>query len=133
MYSATRIAEMSEKLSVEPSSLRLNLLEMHREHCPWKNGESQHNPSEGSLKGLNAWETGRRTVMRLKGREEQRPQSQQSLTQSQRESLLPGEDIIRQEEHTEASADTHRNVDPSEFHTRWKRLQARMSVKRIKK
>jgi len=43
LYTRERIQEISLKVGVEESHLRLNLLEAHREHCPWKNPESQHN------------------------------------------------------------------------------------------
>ncbi|OCK73710.1 zf-C3HC-domain-containing protein [Lepidopterella palustris CBS 459.81] len=57
MYTATRLQEMSAKLNIPESQLRLNLLEAHREHCPWKNGASQHNPVDGQLANKPAWET----------------------------------------------------------------------------
>lgn len=131
MYSAARISEMSEKLSVASSSLRLHLLETHREHCPWKNGESQHNPPEGSLQGLNAWETGSRTLMRLRIRGELRPTSQRSHVELLHEPPSPGGSAYSFE--ADARQSIERPIDPSDFHTRWKRLQARMTVKRVKK
>lgn len=59
MSSDARLSEMSKKLDVPVDSLRLNLLESHREHCPWKNGEVQGNSEDPSspIKGMAAWET----------------------------------------------------------------------------
>lgn len=59
MSSDARLSEMSKKLDVPVESLRLNLLESHREHCPWKNGEVQGNSEDPSspIKGMAAWET----------------------------------------------------------------------------
>jgi hypothetical protein len=47
---------MSIKLSVPVASLRLNLVEAHREHCPWKNGAVQNN-TEGPIADMPAWQT----------------------------------------------------------------------------
>ncbi|KAF2994385.1 hypothetical protein E8E13_002313 [Curvularia kusanoi] len=52
-----RLHEMSKKLDVPVASLRLNLLESHREYCPWKNGAVQANSPDGWIAGLAAWET----------------------------------------------------------------------------
>ena len=57
LYTRERIQEISLKVDVEESHLRLNLLEAHREHCPWKNPESQHNPVDGQLANTPAWKT----------------------------------------------------------------------------
>lgn len=48
---------MSAKLDVPVESLRLNLLESHREHCPWKNPETQGNSSDSPIAGMAAWQT----------------------------------------------------------------------------
>ncbi|KAH6633069.1 C3HC zinc finger-like-domain-containing protein [Boeremia exigua] len=52
-----RLREMSSKLDVPPESLRLNLLESHREHCPWKNATVQGNPPDGPIAHMPAWQT----------------------------------------------------------------------------
>jgi len=57
LSSDTRLREMSSKLDVSMQSLRLNLLEAHREHCPWKNGEVQGNSIDGPIAGMSAWQT----------------------------------------------------------------------------
>jgi hypothetical protein len=57
LSSDTRLKEMSKKLEVPIESLRLNLLESHREHCPWKNAETQANSSDGPIANMAAWQT----------------------------------------------------------------------------
>jgi len=52
-----RLKEMSTKLDVPIESLRLNLLESHREHCPWKNPVTQGNTKNGPIENMAAWET----------------------------------------------------------------------------
>lgn len=57
LFSDTRLKDMSKKLDVPVESLRLNLLESHREHCPWKNAETQANSSDGPIANMAAWQT----------------------------------------------------------------------------
>ncbi|CAI6319101.1 unnamed protein product [Periconia digitata] len=52
-----RLQEMSKKLSVPIETLRLNLVEAHREHCPWKNPETQRNPLDGPIAHMAGWQT----------------------------------------------------------------------------
>ncbi|KAL5413987.1 hypothetical protein PMIN06_002008 [Paraphaeosphaeria minitans] len=52
-----RLKEMSKKLDVPIETLRLNLVESHREHCPWKNPETQHNPIDGPIANMAGWQT----------------------------------------------------------------------------
>lgn len=48
---------MSTKLSLPIDSLRLNLLESHREHCPWKNAAVQCNSKDTPIADMPAWQT----------------------------------------------------------------------------
>jgi hypothetical protein len=57
LSSATRLTEMSKKLDVPIESLRLNLLESHREHCPWKNAHVQANEKDSPIADMPAWQT----------------------------------------------------------------------------
>jgi hypothetical protein len=57
LSSDTRLKEMSKKLDVPVETLRLNLLESHREHCPWKNSETQGNSNDGPIADMAAWQT----------------------------------------------------------------------------
>jgi hypothetical protein len=57
LSSDKRLKEMSTKLDISMESLRLNLLECHREHCPWKSATSQANSSDGPIANMPAWQT----------------------------------------------------------------------------
>ncbi|KAF1845177.1 zf-C3HC-domain-containing protein [Cucurbitaria berberidis CBS 394.84] len=57
LSSDARLKEMSKKLDVPIESLRLNLLESHREHCPWKNAEMQGNSGDSPIANMAAWQT----------------------------------------------------------------------------
>ncbi|KAF2130576.1 zf-C3HC-domain-containing protein [Dothidotthia symphoricarpi CBS 119687] len=57
LSSDARLREMSAKLAVPMASLRLDLLESHREHCPWKNAVVQANPLDGPIAHMAAWQT----------------------------------------------------------------------------
>ncbi|KAF2874482.1 C3HC zinc finger-like-domain-containing protein [Massariosphaeria phaeospora] len=57
LYTDQRLKEMSEKLEVPVESLRLNLVESHREHCPWKNPDTQDNPKDGAISNMAGWQT----------------------------------------------------------------------------
>jgi hypothetical protein len=57
LSSDDRLQEMSKKLDVPVESLRLNLLESHREHCPWKNAVVQGNSADSPIAGMAAWQT----------------------------------------------------------------------------
>ncbi|RMZ73822.1 c3hc zinc finger domain-containing [Pyrenophora seminiperda CCB06] len=52
-----RLKEMSKKLDVPLETLRLNLLESHREHCPWKNVSVQGNSPDSPIANMAAWQT----------------------------------------------------------------------------
>lgn len=54
MSTDSRLQEMSKKLDVSVESLRLNLLESHREHCPWSNGTVQGNSADSPIAGMPA-------------------------------------------------------------------------------
>ncbi|KAJ4318518.1 hypothetical protein N0V94_004373 [Neodidymelliopsis sp. IMI 364377] len=57
LSSDDRLQEMSKRLDVPVESLRLNLLESHREHCPWKNAVVQGNSADSPIAGMAAWQT----------------------------------------------------------------------------
>ncbi|KAH8725101.1 C3HC zinc finger-like-domain-containing protein [Phaeosphaeriaceae sp. PMI808] len=57
LSAAPRLQQMSEKLSIPISTLRLNLIESHREHCPWKNPSTQLNSPDGPIANMPAWQT----------------------------------------------------------------------------
>lgn len=75
LYTDARLDEMSKKLSVPIESLRLNLVESHREHCPWKNPDTQRNPLDGPIAHMAGWQT--QTFMLLGKRKEKAKEPQQ--------------------------------------------------------
>ncbi|OCL08097.1 zf-C3HC-domain-containing protein [Glonium stellatum] len=105
LYTKERIQQISLKVDVEESHLRLNLLEAHREHCPWKNPESQHNPVDGQLANTPAWKT-----------------LQYILGASKRKSPTLGQSLTSQK-----SPVHHPQVDKTDKITdTWKRLKSRL-------
>lgn len=57
LYKDDRLKQMATQLDVPLDSLRLDLLEAHRDHCPWKNPISQCNPHDGPIANMAAWQT----------------------------------------------------------------------------
>lgn len=152
MYTSQRITEMSEKLGVEADHLRLNVLATHREHCPWKNSESQHNPSDGLLAGLTAWETLVNTLKRTKkdsvvsstSRPTTSSGGHDTLSQAPvtpaRNTSTAGDNVFTDDDelagrpsmaYTELSASELEKRD-KERTTKWAKLKARMSFRRPK-
>ncbi|KAF2690010.1 zf-C3HC-domain-containing protein [Lentithecium fluviatile CBS 122367] len=68
----TRLKEMSQKLDVPIETLRLNLVESHREHCPWKNPDTQRNPTDGPIANMAGWQT---QEFMLLGKRKERPRT----------------------------------------------------------
>jgi hypothetical protein len=137
MYTASRIAEMSEKLGVQATQLRLNVLETHREHCPWKNAKTQHNPDDGILAGLSAWETLVNTLKRTR-----RDSAGDSRPSSSAAEHPPTSEPPMARNLNDAVVDTDTlalELTPEELEkrdrervTKWTKLKARMSFKRPK-
>ncbi|KAF2262688.1 zf-C3HC-domain-containing protein [Lojkania enalia] len=75
LSSETYIKETSKKLDVPIDSLTLNLLESHRDHCPWKNSVTQANPRDGPIKDMAGWQTLQFMIMEKKRKEHMRGQS----------------------------------------------------------
>jgi hypothetical protein len=48
---------MSKKLETPLEHLRLSLVDTHREHCPWKNPDTQRNPLDGPIANMAGWQT----------------------------------------------------------------------------
>jgi hypothetical protein len=84
LYKSDRLQEMSTKLKVPIESLRLNLLESHREHCPWKNPLTQGNPKDGAIKDMAAWQT---LEFLLMGSRRKRDERKHTHTHAQNESV----------------------------------------------
>jgi hypothetical protein len=158
MYSNERIQEMSAKLHIDPSDLRLWPMKSHYTYCPWKNPVSQYNPSTSSTTGLNAYQTLLSTMKRtkisyserLKWQEEERRArlarpfhagANEDGTESGRRS---GEAAPNTYEEVPCNSDVPVDFEQlkqarlaeekqdKEIATRWKKLKSRMSFRRPK-
>jgi hypothetical protein len=125
LYKEDRLKDMSEKLEVPIESLRLNLLEAHREHCPWKNPVTQLNPVDGPIKDMAAWQTLEFLLMGRKKREEP-PQHRhhQSVASIDMESYR---DSMDSEGGMDISGDKRRSGgDADSLNEKWKRFKAKL-------
>ncbi|KAF2657912.1 zf-C3HC-domain-containing protein [Lophiostoma macrostomum CBS 122681] len=122
LYKSDRLKEMSTKLEVPIESLRLNLLESHREHCPWKNPVTQGNPKDGSIKNMAAWQT---LEFLLMGR---RKLAEKKHVQDESVDLSSYRGSIDSEQHFSVSA-TDRSRDSKDadsLNEKWKRFKAKL-------
>ncbi|KAF2760278.1 zf-C3HC-domain-containing protein [Pseudovirgaria hyperparasitica] len=134
MYTTERMQEMSKSLDIPLSHLRLKVAETHREHCPWRSGTTQHNPSVGQLAGLSAWETVLSTLKRTtrsgdrRSSVESRPQT--PIGKGISGDGPDGEDNEVLEEVYLTTAELEK-LD-RERTNKWQKLRARMSFRRRK-
>jgi hypothetical protein len=127
LSSGTRLVEMSTKLDIPIDSLRLNLLESHREHCPWKNAASQANSSDGPIANMAAWQT---LQFILLGRQRDSPQkTRQDRGHSRNvESVDLGSEI----DYPRGSLDSYHGDDAGKeneaasLEGKWKRFKAKL-------
>ncbi|PVI05081.1 zf-C3HC-domain-containing protein [Periconia macrospinosa] len=120
LYADARLEEMSKKLSVPIESLRLNLVESHREHCPWKNPETQRNPYDGPIAHMAGWQT--QTFMLLGKRKEKAKEHQRNI-----ESVDLGSEYTypRGSVDSDARSFTKDDEDNKE-ESRWRKFKARL-------
>jgi hypothetical protein len=134
LSSDTRLKQMSSKLDVPIESLRLNLLESHREHCPWKNAASQANSSDGPIANMPAWQT---LQFILLGRQRESPQkSRQEKGHSRNvESVDIGSDI----DYPRGSLESYREdeerkeVESATLKEKWGKFKAKLKRTTSKK
>lgn len=107
---------MSAKLDVPVESLYLNLLESHREHCPWKNPDTQGNPKDGPIKDMAAWQTLEFLLMGRKRREENRSVASIDL-ESYRGSI---------DSQAPSTSTADRSKDADSLNEKWKRFKAKL-------
>ena len=82
-YDASKASAESEDGEDEGSVSTINLVEMHREHCPWRNAASQH--ATGSLAGLNGCQILRQVVSSYAREQRRRSEEQQRAERSESE------------------------------------------------
>ncbi|KAK5123563.1 hypothetical protein LTR85_002601 [Meristemomyces frigidus] len=113
----------------EPATI--DLVEMHREHCPWRNAATQKSVG-GSLDGLNACQILQRVVSTCACEQRRRSEEQQKLGQ------LPDDD---DEDQLDAEGDAPRTASPApsreeverqdkERESRLKKLKSLFTIKR---
>lgn len=120
---------MSTKLDVSVESLRLNILEAHREHCPWKNADTQCNSKDGPIKDMAAWQTLEFLLMGRKKREENRSVASIATENIGHGSLdLPSyRGSLESEEGRESTSTGDRSKkDGDSLNEKWKRLKAKL-------
>lgn len=120
-----RLKEMSKKLEVPIETLRLNLVESHREHCPWKNPETQHNPTDGPIANMAGWQTQEHLLMSIKQEKKER-----ALTHTKNvESIDLGSEFTypRGSVDSEPLGPVKDDKDKEEdLHSKWKKLKAKL-------
>ncbi|KAF2116141.1 C3HC zinc finger-like-domain-containing protein [Lophiotrema nucula] len=125
-----RLKEMAQKLDVSVESLRLNLLESHREHCPWKNAVTQDNPADGPIKKMAGWQTLQYMVQERK-RPERRVEKSVDLTTDEiseyRGSFESEQGSVDDKESSKSLNDKWKR-----FKAKLKRTTSRKSLKSVK-
>ncbi|KAF2020892.1 zf-C3HC-domain-containing protein [Aaosphaeria arxii CBS 175.79] len=111
-----RLKEMSAKLDVPIESLRLNLVESHREHCPWKNPITQGNPTDGPIANMAAWQTLEFLLLGTRKRREEAHKSVASIdVGSFRESI-----------DDERPTTEDRNKEGDSLNEKWQKFKAKL-------
>ena len=125
-----RLKEMSKKLGVPIETLRLNLVESHREHCPWKNPETQHNPPDGPIANMAGWQT--QEFMLLGTKKEKR--EKELMHTKNVESVDLGSEYTYPRGSTDSGprSPTQENKD-DDVQSKWKKLKAKLKRTASKK
>ncbi|KAF1911425.1 C3HC zinc finger-like-domain-containing protein [Ampelomyces quisqualis] len=122
LSSDTRLKEMSQKLDVPIDSLRLNLLESHREHCPWKNATSQANSPDGPIANMPAWQTLQYILL---GKQKCSPEEARGQARN-----VESMDLGSEAEYPRGSLDSAREVgaeeDTQSLQNKWQKFKAKL-------
>jgi hypothetical protein len=126
LSSDTRLKEMSKKLDISIESLRLNLLESHREHCPWKNAATQGNSSDGPIANMAAWQT---LQFILLGKQRDSPTKSRQILGHNRN--LESVDLGSEVEYPRGSLDSHRDEkdkdeEAESLQGKWQKFKAKL-------
>lgn len=110
----------------EQSSATVDLVELHRDHCPWRNPNTQK--ASGSLSGLNASQILQRVISTY-AREQRRKSDEQSKSAQQ----LEAEEAQAEEEELAASPVLSREEvakQDTERESRLRKLKSMFTIKR---
>jgi hypothetical protein len=135
LSSPTRLQEMSKKLDVPIESLRLNLLESHREHCPWKNADVQGNSTEGPIANMAAWQTLQFMIQNRHKDSASAMQTPRKQTQARKEDSF---DDVEYPRGSMDSVERERHADEDEeggdsLREKWSKLKAKLKRTASKK
>jgi hypothetical protein len=117
LYTDTRLREISQKLGEPIESLRLNLVESHREHCPWKNPDTQRNPIDGPIANMAGWQT---QQFMLLGKRKERPRTNIESVDLGSEFTYP-RGSMDSESHSPSKEDKDDGL-----HEKWKKFKAKL-------
>jgi hypothetical protein len=126
LSSDARLKQMSAKLNISIESLRLNLLESHREHCPWKSAASQANSSDGPIANMPAWQTLQFIVL---GKERLSPvKTRRDLGHSRNvESVDLGSELEYPRGSLDSQHDDHEKENATEaLQNKWQKFKAKL-------
>jgi hypothetical protein len=125
LYKDERLKEMSNKLELPLEKLRLDILESHREHCPWKNPESQRNPIDGPIRDMAAWQTLEFLLMGRKKPEEHEHQHQHKRHESVLSADLESyRDSLDSDRATATTPDKSKDADS--LNEKWRKFKAKL-------
>ncbi|KAF2274705.1 zf-C3HC-domain-containing protein [Westerdykella ornata] len=129
LYKDEKLKASSSRLDVPVESLRLDLLESHREHCPWKSPQSQSNPPDGPVKNMAAWETLEYVLRSGRGKKEEKHTAADAEAQSYRGSIDSDGGALEMKD-----ADNTKSLNEKwrKFKAKLRRTTSRKSLKSIK-
>jgi len=122
LYKDERLKDYSAKLDVPITSLRLDLLEAHREHCPWKNPETQRNSKDGPIKDMAAWQT---LEFLLLGNRHKKRQENLSVTTVDAHSYRDSTDTDRPTT-AGTGAEGGKGKDGDSLNEKWRKFKAKL-------
>lgn len=128
-----RLKEMSKKLDVPIETLRLNLVESHREHCPWKNPETQHNPADGPIANMAGWQT--QEFLLFGTRRDKKEKEKEPTHTKNIESVDLGSEYTYPRGSTDSDlrSPIKEDTNDEDLHSKWKRLKAKLKRTASKK
>lgn len=124
-----RLKEMSKKLDVPIETLRLNLVESHREHCPWKNPRTQHNPTDGPIANMAGWQTQEFMLLGIRREKKERePTHTRNI-----ESVDLGSEFTYPRGSTDSTRSPTKEDKDEDLQSKWKKLKAKLKRTASKK
>jgi len=122
LSAASRLEEMSKKLGIPIETLRLNLVESHREHCPWKNPITQRNATDGPIANMAGWQTQLFMLLgtRREKKEKEHAKNVESVDLGSEYTFPRGSMDV-----SEPGGESTQDKDDS-FHDKWRKFKAKL-------